>query len=105
MERQPAHPNPSGACSSGGLYQNTATPSYWYCNSGAWTQVTLGEWLSPYGTYYINLLNRYYEKNHFELKNAERAVVEGNYLHQAWLPAAAGQHGAAFLFNQVDNDG
>jgi hypothetical protein len=30
-------------------------------------------------------------------------MAEGNYLHQSWLPTAGSQHGACFLFNQVDN--
>jgi hypothetical protein len=47
--------------------------------------------------------DQYWEKNHFELKNAKRALAEGNYLHQSWLPTAGQQHGACFLFNQVDN--
>ncbi|MBV8810685.1 MAG: hypothetical protein JO033_18615 [Acidobacteriaceae bacterium] len=87
--------NPSGTCSSG-YYKNTAGPSYWQCVSSAWASITIGPFIAATG-------QGYYQKNHFELKNAERVLVEGNFLHQSWLPTALNQHGAAFLFNQVDN--
>ncbi len=87
--------DPTGTCTSG-YYKNTSVPSYWQCVSSAWTSIAIGPFLAAAG-------QGYYQKNHFELKNAERALVEGNFLHQSWLPTALNQHGAAFLFNQVDN--
>ena len=89
--------DPSGTClydSSGGeYYKNTDVNTYWRCDSGVWTSITSGEF-SPY----------YWQKNIFELKNAWRTWVEGNFLENAWSPATQNQFGAVFLFNLVDND-
>lgn len=90
--------DPSGQCNSdsnGGEYwQNTANGTYWNCVGGTWTSIASGAY--PAGDFY--------QKNIFELKNAERVDVEGNYFENAWLPAAYNQYGAMFLFNLVDMD-
>jgi hypothetical protein len=91
--------DPTGSCTSGRYYKNTATPSYWQCVGSAWTSITIGPFIGGV----IGRANQWYEKNHFELKNAQRVLYEGNYIHNSWQPADGQQHGACFLFNQVDN--
>lgn len=90
--------DPTGTCmwdSRGGEYRkNTTVNTYWRCDSGTWTSITAGEFPPAM-----------YVKNIFELKNATRVWVEGNYLENAWQPAFQGQVGAMFLFNLSDNDG
>ena len=90
--------DPSGPClydSEGGeYYKNTSAPTYWRCDGGAWVQISQPEFSDGY-----------FNKNQFELKNASRVRVDGNLIENAWLPTWQSQHGAAFLFNQVDNDG
>jgi hypothetical protein len=93
---------PSGNCSFNNQpYKNTTADEpnpYWLCTSpNNWNQTSWGQFA-------LRSFSAFYQKNHFELKNAERALVEGNVIENAWLPAAFSQHGAAFLFNQVDND-
>lgn len=78
----------------GEYYKNTSTPSYWRCDSGVWTSILSGAFPT------IN----YYQKNIFELKNAWRVWIEGNYFENTWQPAASNQYGTMFLFNLVDND-
>lgn len=88
--------DPGGVClydqNGGEYYHNTTTQTYWRCVSGSWTSIPLVQW-SP----------GLPDKNHFELKNASQALVEGNLFENGWLPAAQSQRGAAFAFNQVDN--
>jgi hypothetical protein len=93
---------PSGNCSFNNQPYKNTTPEepnpYWLCTSpNNWNQTTWGQFA-------LRSFSAFYQKNHFELKNAERALVEGNVIENSWLPAAFSQHGAAFLFNQVDND-
>lgn len=91
--------DPAGTClydSRGGeFYQNTQAGTYWNCVSGTWAQIQQGAFC-PTGCFM--------DKNQFELKNASQVLVEGNLIENAYQPAFGGQHGAAFLFNQVDND-
>lgn len=101
--------DPTGAClydSEGGeWWKNTyggswyvhaapPTQTYWQCVAGTWTSVA-----DP-----TNFSKHYTQKNIFELKNAQRVWVEGNYLENAWQPADYNQQGTAILINQVDND-
>ncbi len=90
---------PTGTCTDTSYYYKDAVNvNYYHCSGsgGSWVQITLGTWVK--GVY-----QWWFQKNHFELKNAQRALVEGNYLHQSWLPASLNQHGACILLNQVDN--
>ncbi len=88
--------DPTGTCmwdARGGEFQhNTGNSTYWECQSGTWAEIAAAAYPA---------LRTYWQKNHFELKNASRAWVDGNLIENAWLPAAQGQKGAAFLFNQV----
>ena len=88
--------DPTGTCmwdARGGEFQhNTSNSTYWQCQGGAWTAILAGAYPA---------ITSYWQKNHFELKNASRVQIEGNLIENAWLPAAQGQKGAAFLFNQV----
>lgn len=77
----------------GEYYNNTAAGLYYQCVGGTFNAIPVGSF-SPY----------YWQKNIFELKNAWRTWVRGNYLTNSWNPAAQNQYGAMFLFNLVDND-
>lgn len=99
LRRRSGTVDPTWDClydSNGGeYYKNTANTTYWRCDSGTWTEILVGAY--PVGAVW--------QKNIFELKNAWRSVVEGNYFENAWNPANQNQFGAIFLFNLVDGDG
>ena len=88
---------PSGTClydANGGEYwHDTSAGKYYRCDSGTWVEITSGEMIA-----YV------WQKNIFELKNSWRSWVDGNYMENAWNPAAQNQYGAMFLFNLVDAD-
>lgn len=77
----------------GEYYEDQTAGLYYRCVGGTFQTISAGQF-SPY----------YWQKNVFELKNAWRIWVEGNYMENAWNPATQNQFGAMFLFNLVDND-
>jgi hypothetical protein len=74
--------DPTGTClydaEGGEYYKNTSAATYWRCDSGTWVQVPQSEFSEGF-----------FNKNQFELKNASRALVEGNLIENGWTTTGA----------------
>ena len=89
--------NPTGTClydtNGGESYNQTASGHWWLCSSGTWTDQGTGT--SPQVATW--------DKNQWELKNAQNVIADGNIFSGGWYPTSLNQQGACALVNQVDN--
>jgi hypothetical protein len=90
---------PGEVCFSGSFWRNeSASPTYWECQSGMWVAVGADRTATGIGG---AAFQGWGFKNLWELKQGIGVLLEGNFLHTSYYPTFLNQFGAAMLINYL----